>query len=111
MKISTAIFKYTYSLVILSTFILVCSYHHCLSPELCAIYALDGLPKWLSGKQSACQCRSCRRSGFNPWVRKISLRRKWQPAPVFLPGKPHRQRSLVGYIVHGVEKSQTQLSD
>ena len=23
--------------------------------------------------------------------------RKWQPAPVFLPGKPHRQRRLAGY--------------
>ena len=26
-----------------------------------------------------------------------SWRRKWQPTPVFLPGKFHRQRSLVGY--------------
>ena len=30
------------------------------------------------------------------WVRKI-WRRKWQPTPVFLPGKSHEQRSLVGY--------------
>ena len=28
----------------------------------------------------------CSRCGFNPWVRKISWRRKWQPTPVFLPG-------------------------
>ena len=28
------------------------------------------------------------------WVRKIPWRRKWQPTPVFLPGKPHGQRSL-----------------
>ena len=34
--------------------------------------------------------------GFGPWVRKISRRRKWQPAPVFLPGKFHGQRSLEG---------------
>ena len=34
---------------------------------------------------------------FNPWVRKITWRRKWQPNPVFLPGKFHRQRSLVDY--------------
>ena len=27
------------------------------------------------------------RYGFNPWVRKISCSRKWQPAPVFLPEK------------------------
>ena len=31
------------------------------------------------------------------WVRKIPWRRKWQPTPVFLPGKSHGQRSLVGY--------------
>ena len=33
----------------------------------------------------------------NPWVRKISWRRKWQSTPVFSPGKSHGQRSLVGY--------------
>ena len=30
-------------------------------------------------------------------VRKIPWSRKWQPTPVFLPGKSHGQRSLVGY--------------
>ena len=34
---------------------------------------------------------------FDPWVRKIPWRRKRQPAPVFLPGESHGQRSLVGY--------------
>ena len=48
----------------------------------------------LSDKESACQWR---RWGFNPWVRKIPWRRKWQPSPVFLPGKSHGQRSLAGY--------------
>ena len=38
-------------------------------------------------------------------------RRQWQPTPVFLPGKSHGWRSLVGYIVHGVSKSWTQMSD
>ena len=36
--------------------------------------------------------RKCR---FNPWVGKIPWSRKWQPTPVFLPGKSHGQRSLV----------------
>ena len=36
-------------------------------------------------------------------------RRKWQPTPVFLPGKSHGQRRLAGYA-HGVTKSQTRLS-
>ena len=43
------------------------------------------------------------RHGFDPWVTQICWRRKWQPAPVFLPGKFHGQRSLVT-IVHGVAK-------
>ena len=34
---------------------------------------------------------------FNPWVRKISWRRAWQPTPVFLPRELHGQRSLAGY--------------
>ena len=38
-----------------------------------------------------------RRCKFSPWVRKIPWRRKWQPTPVFLPGKFHGQRSLAGY--------------
>ena len=32
-----------------------------------------GLPQWLSGKESACQCR---RHGFHPWVRKIPLEKE-----------------------------------
>ena len=35
--------------------------------------------------------------GFDLWVRKSPWRRKWQPTPVFLPGKSHGQRSLAGY--------------
>jgi len=53
-----------------------------------------GLPRWLSGKESACQCRRHRRQGYDPWVEKILWRRKWQTIPVFLPGEAHRQRSL-----------------
>ena len=67
------------------------------------------MPRWLSSKESACQCRRLRKWGFDPWVGKMPWRRKWQPTPVFLPGKSHRQRSLVG-IVHGVSMSWTWLS-
>ena len=49
----------------------------------------------------------CRRPGFNPWVRNIPWREESQPTPVFLPGESHGQRSLAGYTVHGVAKSQT----
>jgi len=30
-----------------------------------------------------------KRLRFDPWVRKISWRRAWQPTPVFLPGESH----------------------
>ena len=53
-----------------------------------------GLLRWLSGKESACHGR---RLGFDLWVGQIPWRRKWQPTPVFLPGKFHGQRSRVGY--------------
>ena len=72
-----------------------------------------GLSWWLNGKESTCyagehlQCRRCK---FSPWEGKIPCRRKWQPTLVFLPGKSHGQRSLVGYSPQCC-KSQTQYSD
>ena len=44
----------------------------------------EGLPWWLSGKESTCQRR---RRGFDPSVGKIPWNRAGQPTPVFLPGK------------------------
>ena len=72
-----------------------------------------GSPCGASGKESACQCRRCRRQQrcrFEPWIGKIPWSSKWQPTPVFLPGKFHRLRSLVGYSPW-VAKSPTQLSN
>ena len=63
-------------------------------PHPCHHPACQGLRgRWFSGKASACQCR---RPGIDPWVGKNPWRRKWQPTAVFLPGKSHGQRSLVG---------------
>ena len=62
---------------------------------------LWGFPGGSMVKQSACQCR---RWGFNPWVRKIPWRRKWQPTPAFLPGKFHEQRNLEGYSPWGLKE-------
>ena len=59
------------------------------------------------GSDSKRVCLQCRRPGFNPWVGKIPWRRKWQPIPVFLPGKSHGQRSLVGYSPWGHEELDT----
>ena len=56
-----------------------------------------GLPWWLSGKESACQCRRPRRFGFDSWVWNIPWSKEGQPAPVFLPGKSHGPWSLMGH--------------
>ena len=57
-----------------------------------------GLPRGLSALEATCQCR---RHGLDPWVGKIPWRRKWQPTSVFLPGKAHGQRRLVGCSLWG----------
>ena len=67
-------------------------------------WVTNKVPRWLSGKESACQCR---RHEFNPWVGKMPWSRKWQPTPVFLPGKSHGQRSLVDYSPRGRGESDT----
>ena len=72
----------------LDKFIIMCIHHK------------SGLPRWLSGKEPTWQCRRLKGCGFDKsssWVRKSPWRRKWQPTSVFLPGKVHGQRSLVGY--------------
>ena len=54
-----------------------------------------------------CQCGRHKRCRFDPWVGKIPWRRKWQPTPVFLPGKSNGQRSLAGYSPWGYKESDT----
>ena len=57
--------------------------------------------------ESACQCRRYRRRGFDPWIKKIPWSKKWQPTPVFLPGKSHGQGGLVGYSPWVTKESDT----
>ena len=45
--------------------------------------------------------------GSIPGSGKIFWRRKWQPTPVFLPGKSHGRKSLVGYSPWGHKESDT----
>ena len=60
------------------------------------------------GKESTCNIVD---PDLIPGLGKIPWRREWQPTPVFLSGEFHGQRSLAGYIVYGVTKSWTRLSD
>ena len=68
-----------------------------------------GLRRWYSGKELACQGRNRRRCRFYPWVRKFPWSRKWQPIPVFFPGKFHGQ-GVWWATVHGLEKGWTRMS-
>ena len=45
--------------------------------------------------------------GSIPWVRKFPWRRKWQPTPLFLPGKSHGRRSPVDYSPWGSKELNT----
>ena len=65
------------------------------------LYISGGLPRWLSGKESASVQRRKRRR-FDPWVRKVPWRREWPPIPTFLLRKFHGQRWAT---VHGVADS------
>ena len=47
---------------------------------------------------------TCKRLRLDPWVGKISWKRKWYPTPE-LPGKSHGQRSLAGYSPRGHKES------
>ena len=67
-----------------------------------------GHPRWLSGKEPACQCRRC---GLDPWVGKIPWRGKWLPTPAFLPGKSHGQKESGGLQSMGLQKSRIWLSN
>ena len=68
---------------------------------------LEQVPWWLS-RQSVClRCRRYRyrRHRFDPWVGKITRRRKWQPTSISLYEKSHGQGTLA--TVQRVAKDRT----
>ena len=74
-----------------STWCLVCGPHH---GRLCSRYMLMlGFPGGASGKEHTCQCKRCKRHGFDTWAGKIPWRRAQQPTPIFLPGESHGQET------------------
>ena len=62
-------------------------------------------PRWLR------ICLQCTRSEFVPRVGKIPWRREQPPTLVFLPGKSHGQRSLVGYSLQGHKRVEHDLAN
>ena len=63
------------------------------------------IPWWLSGKEW-----NVRAAGSIPAFWRIPWRRKWQPTPVFSPGKSHGQRNLVGYSPRGYKWARQDLA-
>ena len=70
-------------------------------------YDIHGLPRWHNGKESACQCRRCKRCGFNPWVGKIPWIGNGNSLQYSCPENSHGQRRLVGYSAWGLKGSDT----
>ena len=72
--------------------------------------ALGGSPGGTGGKELTCQCRRGKRLEFDPSVRKIPRRRACNPLQHSCLANP-TDRGAWWATVHGVTKSQTQLSD
>ena len=66
-----------------------------------------GFPSGTSGKETVCQCRGCKRCGFDPWVGKIPWRRAWLQYSCL---KNPLDRGVWHTTVHSVSKSRTWLS-
>ena len=66
-----------------------------------SIWKWLGVPRWLSSKESICQAGDTLPSlGWED-----PLEKAMAPTPVFLPGKSHGQRRLVGYSPWGPKES------
>ena len=62
---------------------------------------MSGFPGGASGKELACQCRRCKRRGFDPWVGKILLEKGMATHSSILAWRiPWTEES--GGTVHGV---------
>ena len=65
------------------------------------------ISRWLSCKESICQCRRVRRQEIPGSGRSRGVGQ--QPTPVSLPGKLYGQRNLVGYSPWGHKEQHTHI--
>ena len=78
----------------------------CLCFLICCL-GFSWISKWCNGKESAYQRRGWKGRGLDPWDGKIPWRMKWQPTPVFWPGKFHEQGDLSVYCTWDCKDSDT----
>ena len=72
------------------------------------LFCSTGLPQWLRGKESAFNAGVAGEEGSIPGLGR-SLEKGMATQSGILPGEFHVQRSLVGYTVLSITKSQTGL--
>ena len=73
----------------------------CIENHGCRLYWYKDIWGFPGGSDSKRIYQQFRRHRLDPWVGKIPWRREWLSTPIFLPGKSHGQRSLVGYSLWG----------
>ena len=73
-----------------------------------SMYRFKGFPGSSAGKESACNAGD---PGSIPGLGRSPAEGNGDPFQLFLPGKSHGQRSIMGYSLHGVAKSWTPLSN
>ena len=79
-------------------------YCECMCVCVCVCVCIHTLPQWLSSKESACSARAAGEVGSIPGSGRSPGRGKWQPSPLFLPGKS-MGRGAWQVTVHRVAKS------
>ena len=72
-----------------------------------APYILIELPRWVSGKESACSAGATGDVGSIPGLGRSPGGGHGYPLPVFLPRESHGQRSLMGYSPCGHKEVDT----
>ena len=75
-------------------------------PVTIRLCTIPGLPRWLSGKESACQCK---RHEFHPWVGMIPWKRNGNPLQYSCLENP-MDRGTWWATSHGVPKNQMLLN-
>ena len=70
-----------------------------------------GFPGGASGKESTCQCRRCKRLGFDPWVRKIPLQEEMAAHSSILTWEIPWTEEPGGLQFHAVTKKWTRQSN
>ena len=64
-----------------------------------------GLPRWLSSKESTCQCKKTQEIQVRSLGWEDPLEEEMATTPVSLPGECHGQRNLGSYGPSGCEES------